>query len=477
MNIKTKIRAFPTIPNKNICVPIGSMLAVQLFYEKLNFSDIFSKHKSKGLDLNSLLIGLVSYKLTENFSIKEAGKWLNQEEILEILNLENFHERVLYRTLEILGRNKDKILSDILGNLFSVYGFEETDINLDWTSIVLHGTKSKLGKFGYSRDHRPDKLQITVRVSELRKPINIPIGITVNRGNVLDLQHFPQTYNQVKSRLKKGSLIVFDKGANTVDNIKLIQEDKMAYLTSMKLNSSDDKIIENFDIETAELVDSKKSIYGIKIVKPSSIKYFYFSEALQKKQLEAKARSILKKLKEAKEIHEIIVKNKKLPKKFRINNELIEIDYSFRTKLEELSDDEAIELLKSSVINGREGFFCLKSNKNLTLEKALEIYREKDSIEKIFNSLKNELQIKPLRVWSDNSIYGAILLGFIAQLFISLMRYEFEEIKHRSTKFIKKSLKNLTLTIKFVKNEVRNYIFANFDKINSLIVAKMGTIP
>ena len=267
MNIKTKLRAIPTIPNKNICVPIGSMLAVQYFYEKLNFSDTFNKHKSKGLDLNSLLIGLVSYKLTENFSIKEAGKWLNQEEILEILNLESFHEKVLYRTLETLGRNKEKIFSDILGSLFSVYGFEETDINLDWTSIVLHGTKSKLGKYGYSRDHRLDKPQITVGVSELKKPINIPIGITVNKGNVLDLQHFPDTYNQVKSRLKEGYLIIFDKGANTADNIKIIQKNEMGNLTSMKLNASDDKIIEKFDPEKAELVDSKKSIYGIKITK------------------------------------------------------------------------------------------------------------------------------------------------------------------------------------------------------------------
>ena len=45
MNIKTKLRAIPSIPNKNICVPIGSMLAVQYFYEKLKFSDIFNKHK------------------------------------------------------------------------------------------------------------------------------------------------------------------------------------------------------------------------------------------------------------------------------------------------------------------------------------------------------------------------------------------------------------------------------------------------
>jgi transposase len=229
MNI-TKQRAFPTIPTKNICVPIGSILAIQLFYEKPNLCNIFSKHKSKGFDLNSLLIGLVSYKLTENFSIKEAGKWVNQEAILDILNLERFHERVLYRTLEILGRNKEKILSDILGSLFLVYDFEKKDLNLDWTIIVLHGTKSKLGKYGYSRDHRPDKLKITVGVSELKKPINIPVGITVNRGNVLDLQHFPDTYNQVKNRLEEGSLIAFDKGANTGGNIRLIQEDDRSIL-------------------------------------------------------------------------------------------------------------------------------------------------------------------------------------------------------------------------------------------------------
>ena len=438
MNI-TKQRAFPTIPNKNICVPIGSILAIQLFYEKLNFCDIFSKHKSKGLDLNSLLIGLLSYKLTENFSIKEAGKWLNQEEILDILNLERFHERVLYRTLELLGRNREEILSDILDSLFSVYDFEETDINMDWTSIVLYGTKSNLGKYGYSRDHRPDKLQITVGISELADPINIPIGVTVNKGNVLDLEHFSDTYNQVKSRLKEGSLIVFDKGANTKDNINIIQDAEMEYLTAMKLNTSDDKIIEKFDLERAELIDSKKGIYGIKIVKPSSIKYFYFSEALQKRQLESKARAVMRKLKEAKEIQKAIINNKKLPKKFRVNNELIEIDYSFRTKLEELSDEEAIELLKASLINGREGFFCLKSNRDLTLEEALKIYRKKDSIEKIFHSLKNEIQIKPLRVWSDDSIYGAIILGFITQLFISLMRYEFEELKHTLQNSLKKA--------------------------------------
>jgi len=53
---------------------------------------------------------------------------------------------------------------------------------MDWTSIVLHGTEARLGKYGYSRDHRPDKKQITVGVTELADPINVPIGMTIEPG-------------------------------------------------------------------------------------------------------------------------------------------------------------------------------------------------------------------------------------------------------------------------------------------------------
>ena len=90
------------------------------------------------------------------------------------------------------------------------------------------------------------------------------------------------------------------------------------------------------------------------------------------------------------------------------------MDYSIQTKLVELMEDDVGELLEEKFINGREGFFCLKSSKNLTLKEALLTYRKKDLIEKIYHSLKNEIEIKPLRVWRDKSIYGALIIGFIA---------------------------------------------------------------
>ena len=198
--------------------------------------------------------------------------------------------------------------------------------------------------------------------------------------------------------------------------------------------------------------------------------YLFFSESLQKAQLESRARKILSQIHEAKAIQKSIDCGKKLPKRFRINNLLIDVEYSVQTKLIELTEDEAVKLLEENIINGREGFFCLKSSKNLTLAEALLTYRKKDSIEKIFNSLKNEIEIKPLRVWTDNSIYGALMIGFISQLFVSLMRYEIPELKHTSTKFIKKSLSNLTVTVDSWERKVKTYVYSNFDAINVMVL-------
>jgi len=169
-------------------------------------------------------------------------------------------------------------------------------------------------------------------------------------------------------------------------------------------------------------------------------------------------------LKDAKDIQNASEKGKGLPKRFRINNILIDATIEYQTKLKNLSDEEAFELVKKASITGREGYFCLTSSENFTLEEALKIYRQKDSIEKIFNSLKNEIEIKPLRVWTVNSIYGDLIIGYLAQLFISLMRYEHEGLKKISTKFIKNSLMSLTVTIENRKNGSNRRIYRKFRK-------------
>jgi transposase len=455
----------------NISFPIGTVVAVTQYYQKLGFDSIFRKHKKKGRDINSLIHALVSYRLTENQSISRASEWINRKEVLNIFRLDDFEERTLFRVLEIVGSNKEEILSEIQDKIFATYSFEHTDINLDWTSLVLYGEKCPIGKYGYSRDHRPDKKQITVGLAELASPINIPIGLTIKQGNTNDQAHFKDTFMQVSRRLKDGSLVVYDKGANSKDNNELVLANKMKYLTSKKLNLSDDKRIKAFDKRKAKLIDKETGLYGIKIEFPSRYDYFLFSEKLKQDQIESSIRRALRKFEDAKMLQDCLDKHKKLPAKFRIKNELVDITYSYQTKLKELGEKEALKYIKKHSITGREGFFCLTSSENLTLEEAVHTYRKKDSIEKMINSLKNEIDIKPLRVWSVNSIYGAVLIGFIAQLIMSLIKYEHKELKNTSVKFIKISLMNLTVTVEFLPKMAKRYIYSNFDPINELILA------
>ncbi len=119
-NMQIKLRTYSITPNNNISFPNGTIFTVQdrYQYQKLVFHRVFGKYKKKGRDFNSLLIVLVSYKLTENFSISKASDWINRKEVLDIFDLDQFEKRTLFRALEIIGRNREEIISDIQDCLF-----------------------------------------------------------------------------------------------------------------------------------------------------------------------------------------------------------------------------------------------------------------------------------------------------------------------------------------------------------------------
>ncbi|HDH27779.1 MAG TPA: IS1634 family transposase, partial [Euryarchaeota archaeon] len=358
MKMQTSLRTELITPNENISFPIGTILAVQKYYGRLGLSAVFGKHKARGRDINSLIEALVSYRLTENRSITKAADWINRREVLESFNLKPFEQRTFYRALEAIGENRLEVIADIQDALFQTYDFEHTNANLDWTSLVLYGDKCPLGKYGYSRDHRPDKKQINVGVCELSKPINIPVGLTIQAGNVNDQVHFEDTFNQVKDRLHPGSMVVIDQGANRRENLECVEHSKLKYLTARQLNKSDEATwIKGFDKTRAELVDENRGVYGLKKRFPSRFNYLYFSEQLYEQQIESKHRKVERLLFEAEKIQRCIENNRGLPKKYRINNPLIDCEYTYQTKLASLSESEAKAILKEASITGREGFF------------------------------------------------------------------------------------------------------------------------
>jgi len=296
---------------------------------------------------------------------------------------------------------------------------------------------------------------------------------------VNDQTHFGASYRQVVRVLRTGSLVIFDKGASSQANKDLVLSTGMHYLSSKKLNLSDDKRIASFWKEAPECIDGDKQIYCLVFVKPRSIDYLYYSATLYERQMESVRRRAYAMFLEARELQDAIDANRRPRKKYRCGpggNCLITSFATYQTMLSEMTDDEAYRYALSRCATGREGFFCLKSSVRLTGGEALATYRRKDSIEKIFHSLKNEIEVKPVRCWKKERQIGVLLIGFLAQLFVSLLRYEVPETAHTCTKFIKKCLQKLTVTVVYAQSGTKSRIFANFDGLNSAIMSACGHI-
>ena len=441
-------------------------------YERLGLSGVIGPLKTKGIPLDALVRGMLAYKLGDNFSVLQASAWLNQPEMLEQYELRSFDEKTLYRAVETLGQNRERIIQKLQDHVLELLGHPPTAVFLDWTSISMWGHMSNLAEYGYSRDHQPDERQLTLGAAMLAPPYDVPIGLTIEAGNINDQVHMKSTYGQVRRLLDPGSLVVFDRGANDKENLERIELDGNDYLTAKKLNKSDDQYFERFSKKDWECIDADAGVYAFKKTFPTRTNYYFFSEKLRKEQMRSRLRQAERLLAEARLIQDSLDRGKKLPKRFRINNPLVDVKYDYQTRLTDLPEAEALRLLLREVIDGREGCFCLTSNRDMPASEALKIYRAKDAIEKLFHSLKSEIEIKPVRVWSEDAVHGVLLIGFIAQVMISLTRHFVKPVKRTSTKFIIAALQKLTLTLVSAGNGIKRKIYSNFNSINKAILAE-----
>ena len=75
----------------------------------------------------------------------------------------------------------------------------------------------------------------------------------------------------------------------------------------------------------------------------------------------------------------------------------------------------------------RFGFFVLLSNEVKTSRMALEIYRNKDVVEKAFGNIKERLNGKRMLVSSDASLEGKLFVEFLALIYLSYIKKQMSE--------------------------------------------------
>lgn len=73
------------------------------------------------------------------------------------------------------------------------------------------------------------------------------------------------------------------------------------------------------------------------------------------------------------------------------------------------------------------GYFVLLSNEVKDAVQALEIYRNKDLVEKAFHNLKERLNLRRMAVSSEQSLDGKLFVQFIALIFLSYIKKKMQE--------------------------------------------------
>ena len=358
-------------PNQNKTLPIGTIQTVKQTFEELHLTPVLDDLKHCGHSLSNLVIGLVSYKLTDDLSVINCHKWMNNNPLLlQELHLDTFGKDALYRGLGTIGENRHSILHHLLFTLKTEFNVGLDMVFMDWTSTHFEAQTTDLIKYGYSRDHRPDRPQVTIGITQDQRS-QIPVGLTIQPGNMNDQTHFKHTYHQIKPGLRTGSVLVFDAGATGNPNLDLLVSDNMKYLSRMKLNKSDVRHHLNAfskDKWTRVVTGNKnEEVYGKKLVFPSRTKYLYFSQTLYDDIMKNRRKRLEQDYDEALSLRKTIETGKKPRKKYQNSNHFLFTHISYTFPLQGVSREEAIDHALQQSITGKEGFFALVSNKDFSV--------------------------------------------------------------------------------------------------------------
>ena len=221
---------------KIICKICNEDVAERTFV--LTSCRILSPHSEHGL----------SYFLKEYFVCDINGKIWEPEfrdDLVETLKNSNGKDRVKveweklqrwYRTLDKLIKNKEKIELEIYRNIRNLFSVKVDVIFYDITSTYFEGNGPKdLARFGHSRDDKKDKRQVLLGIVMAD---GLPIAHHVFPGNTADKKTLDFVISDLKRRFEINNLIlVADKGINTEENAKKLDELGYKYILGVSLRN------------------------------------------------------------------------------------------------------------------------------------------------------------------------------------------------------------------------------------------------
>jgi len=188
--------------------PHGHVAAVVGTMQALGLDRVFATRKSREKDLAMALVaGRVLHagsKLSLSGLLAEGTR---SSTLGQVLGVEGADENELYAAMDWLLARQEKI-EDALAAKHLTNGCL---VLYDVSSSYMEGKHCPLARFGYSRDHRRDRMQITYGL--LCNAEGCPVAVEVFEGNTNDHQTVANQVQKLKSRFGLDHVVlVGDRG-------------------------------------------------------------------------------------------------------------------------------------------------------------------------------------------------------------------------------------------------------------------------
>jgi transposase len=176
---------------------------------------------------------LVVARLCEPSSeLHVAERWYRTTALEDLLGVssEQIYDERLYRALDRVVVHTEAIEKHLVKRLGELFALEYDLLLYDVTSTYFEGVGDPaIAERGYSRDHRPDCVQINVALVVTRE--GMPLGYEIFSGATTDVTTVKQIVESMEKRFGKVNRVwVMDRGMVSAKNIAWLNATKRRYV-------------------------------------------------------------------------------------------------------------------------------------------------------------------------------------------------------------------------------------------------------
>jgi len=306
----------------------------------------------------------------------------------------------------------------------------------DITSISSYSKCLRQVRWGHNRDHEPlAQLNLALLFGQKSR---LPFYYRKMAGNIPDVKTLKKLLSDMNTMGYEKIKVVLDRGFFSASNINDLYKNHLKFIIAAKLSlklvqEHLDSVRDTMRIWTHYNQDYELYTYSIPIVwnyvrerpyKGDTIKddrrmylHLYYSSERALEDEKAFHNRLAGWQKE-------LEGNQRHPDHEKYYNKYFDVKCTPVRGIKVTAKEDALREAKLNY-----GYFALLTNEVKDAVEALEIYRNRDLVEKAFDNLKDRLNLRRVVVSSEQSLDGKLFVEFIALIFLSCITRKMQDAK------------------------------------------------